>query len=52
MKKPNENPSKVVIVPKPPKETSDPSTQSEPEVTQENTPDEEKPEKTEGKPEV
>ncbi len=53
MKKPTENPSKVVIVPKPPKETSNPSTtQSEQEATQESAPDEEKPEKAVENPEA
>ncbi|MBQ2150021.1 MAG: hypothetical protein IIU20_00090 [Bacteroidales bacterium] len=50
--KPNENPSKVVIVPKPPKETTDQSTTTSGQDVEENIPDEEKPVKETENPEA
>lgn len=54
MKKPNpnENPSKVVIVPKPPKETTDQSTTKSGQDVEENIPEEENPGKETEKPEA
>lgn len=54
MKQPktNENPSKVVIVPKPPKETSNPTPTTSGQDVEENIPEEEKPQKKTENPET